>query len=779
MERNILNQTTRHQQPLATNTGALRLTIIDGTSPPIGVDLSTINKPTITIGRDGTGDINLLSDYVSRPHCQIRQENGQYIIEDLNSTNGLILNGYAITHHIIQDGDNIRIDDGEQTTKDGVLMSFSYHNTKSGWQTISLVNRMTTTIGRTPGNDIILDHIGVSKSHAKITAKANKYYLQDLNSTNGTMINGKKVEGKVQLQEKDIIIITNSQLIFSNGQLLYCCFNKGFGIQVHNIIKKVKDSDNRKQLKTICNNVSLDIKPCEMVAVVGGSGDGKSTIMNCISGYDRATSGNIYVNGIDLYQNYDALKSIIGYVPQQDIVFDNLTVQDMLTYTAKLRLTADTSESEIQGAVANAIATVELTGHENKLIKQLSGGQKKRASIAVELLSDPSLFFLDEPASGLDPGTEQNLMQTLKLMAASGKTIIFVTHSTLNLQLCDKIIFMGRGGNLCFSGTYQEALAFFNVSDLSNIYNLIKENPQYYKDMYLRGQNNISAPARSHSNQKPAPQNAILPQTIVLLKRHLRILFNDRKRLGLILLQAPILIFFVWVVEDGNQFEQLDVTRNLLFVLSCAAFWIGMFNSLQEICEERIILKREYMAGLRLDAYILSKLLKMAIICAVLSVILTTAFALLVGLPSQGVAFNPYVEFLITTFFTSLSAAAMGLFVSSVSKNADKATSYVPFLLMPQIIFSGIVFRMEGVAEIFSWLTICRFSVAGYGTTSNLNSLPTRLQQAGFDIPREAENFFTYTGSNFAFNIAVLCLFVVVFSVLARLALQKIGSEKD
>ncbi|MCL2361836.1 MAG: FHA domain-containing protein [Defluviitaleaceae bacterium] len=779
MEQQFFNQTTRHQQPIIVNTGALHLTIIDGTSSPIEIDLSTITKNTVTIGRGDSTDIKLQSPYASRRHCQIRKENGQYIIEDTDSVNGLILNGYAITHHVIQDGDNIRIDDGRETTQSGVLLSFTRHNTKNGWQTISLVNRMTTTIGRDPSSDVVLDHIGVSKSHAKITAKANKYYLQDNNSTNGIMINGKKVDGKVQLREKDIIIITNSQLIFSNGQLSYCCFNRGFGIQAHNIVKKVKDSENRKQLKTICNNVSLDINPCEMVAIVGGSGAGKSTIMNCISGYDRATSGSTYVNGIDLYQNYDALKNIIGYVPQQDIVFDNLTVQDMLTYAAKLRLPTDTTERERQSAVANVITTVELTGHENKLIKQLSGGQKKRTSIAVELLSNPTLFFLDEPASGLDPGTEQNLMQTLKLMAASGKTIIFVTHSTLNLQLCDKIIFMGPGGYLCFCGTYQEALRFFNVDDLVYVYNLIKDNPQYYRDMFIRGQKAVSPPAGNNSYQKPTAQSSLLPQTIVLLRRHMRILLNDRKRLGLILLQAPILIFFVWVVEDGNQFEQLDVTRNLLFVLSCAAFWIGMFNSLQEICEERIILKREYMAGLRLDAYILSKLLKMAIICAVLSVILTTAFALLVGLPSQGVVFSPYAEFLITTFFTSLSAAAMGLFVSSVSKNADKATSYVPFLLMPQIIFSGIVFRMEGAAEIFSWLTICRFSVAGYGTTSNLNSLPTRLQQAGFDIPREAENFFSYTSSNFAFNIAILCLFVVVFSVLARLALQKIGNEKD
>ena len=336
---------------------------------------------------------------------------------------------------------------------------------------------------------------------------------------------------------------------------------------------------------------------------------------------------------------------------------------------------------------------------------------------------------------------------------------------------------MGPGGNLCFCGTYEEALQFFDVDDLVNVYNLIKDRPQYYRDMYLQRQKVLDKPTEHASTPKVTAKKALIPQTTVLFSRHLRILLNDRKRLGLILLQAPILIFFIWVVEDGYQFQQLDVTRNLLFVLSCAAFWIGMFNSLQEICEERVILKREHMAGLRLDAYILSKLLKMAIICAVLSVILTTAFTVLVGLPSSGVIFGAYTEFLITTFFTSLSAAAMGLFVSSIAKNADKATSYVPFLLMPQIIFSGIIFRMEGVAEIFSWLTICRFSVAGYGTTSNLNDLPTRLQQEGFNIPREAESFFTYTASNFAFNIAVLCLFIVVFSALARFALHGIETE--
>jgi len=776
MNQDIFNQTTHYKQTVeGHSTSSIRITIFDGTAEPVEFNLTGFGKAVITFGRDESNDIRLRSDYVSRRHGQIRLVNGLYMIEDLNSQNGLIFNGESIHSRIVKDGDSIRIDDGVETTLSGVLMVFSRQDDESDWKTFSLINHMETTIGRDSSCDIVLDHVSVSKVHAKIIARGNLYYLVDNGSTNGVVVNGKKVGGKIQLQEKDVILITNSKLIFGSGKVSYCCFKKGISVDALNIIKKVD-----KNRKIICNDLSLGIKPCELVAIVGGSGAGKSTVMNCISGYSLPTAGSVAVNGVDLYENYDALKNIIGYVPQQDIVFDNLTVEAMLGYAAELRLPKDFTEKERHEVVARVINSVELTAHKEKLIKNLSGGQKKRASIAVELLSDPNLFFLDEPASGLDPGTERNLMKTLRAMAASGKTVVFVTHSTLNLHLCDKIIFMGAGGNLCFCGTYEEALRFFAVDDVVDVYNLITNDPQIYKDRYLKEQKqNAKSVGQKSSMQKQTTGHSWLQQVAVLCKRHIHIMRNDRIRLMLIMLQAPLLAALIALVADGQQFEQFEITRSLLFALSCSAFWIGILNSIQEVCKERNILKREYMTGLRLDSYIVSKMLVMGLVCAIQSFMLTSVFALLVGLPSQGVVFGAYSELLLTTFLTALAASAMGIFVSSLFKSADRAMTVAPLLLMPQLLFSGMIFRLEGASEVISWITVCRFSVGAYGTTANLNSLPTRLEQQGIQIAHEVESYFTFTGANYAFSLLMLCLFIVVFSAFAGYVLRNIKKEMN
>ena len=778
MGQDVFDQTTRYNQAAGYGfSGSVRLTLFDGEAEPVEIDLSGFGKAIISFGREETNDIQLSSRYASRKHGQIRLTDTQCIIEDLSSRNGLIFNGESIQSRIIEDGDSIRIDDGVETTADGVLMAFSRYDGESDWKTFNLTGCAEATIGRDSSCNIVLEHVGVSKLHAKIIAKDSLYYLVDNNSTNGIVVNGKKAApGKTLLHEKDVILITNSKLIFGGGKVSYCCFKKGIRIDAHNLVKKVD-----KNRKIICNDVSLSIKPCELVAIVGGSGAGKSTVMNCISGYSLPTAGGVTVNGVDLYESYDALKNIIGYVPQQDIVYDNLTVEAMLGYAAELRLPKDFTDKERQEVVAGAIGSVELTAHKEKLIKNLSGGQKKRASIAVELLSGPNLFFLDEPASGLDPGTERNLMKTLKAMAASGKTVIFVTHSTLNLHLCDKIIFMGAGGTLCFCGTYEESLCFFGVDDMVDVYNLIVDKPQIYRDRYLKEQNSSDAakPAggKSPSMPKQSAGHGLVRQVAVLCRRHLHIMRGDRIRMMLIMLQAPLLAALIALVADGQQFEQFEITRSLLFALSCSAFWIGILNSIQEVCKERNVLKREYMTGLRLDSYIVSKMLVMGLVCAIQSFMLTSVFAILVGLPNEGVVLGAYSEILLTTFLTALAASAMGIFVSSLFKNADRAMTVAPLLLMPQLLFSGMIFRLEGVSEIISWITVCRFSVGAYGTTANLNSLPTRLQQQGLQVVREAEAYFTFTGANLAASLLVLCLFVVVFSALAGYALR--GIKKD
>ena len=239
--------------------------------------------------------------------------------------------------------------------------------------------------------------------------------------------------------------------------------------------------------RRILNDISLTIAPGELVAIIGASGAGKTTFMNAISGFERATSGNVYINGSDLYENYDIHKTQIGYVPQNDIVHNNLTIENMLEYTARLRLPRDISREEIDYQINSVIDIMGLNEHREKLIRKLSGGQKKRAIIAAELISDPAILFMDEPTSGLDPESDMNLIKYLKKLASTeGKTIILITHTLQNIHAFDKIIFLGYGGYLTFFGTLNESLEFFEVDNLVDVYEKISKEPQVYVRKYAQ-----------------------------------------------------------------------------------------------------------------------------------------------------------------------------------------------------------------------------------------------------------------------------------------------------
>ena len=759
-------------------TRSLLVTVFDGPAQPKAIRLDGFGKTNITFGRNDTNDIKLSSALVSREHGRFSFKNGQWYIEDKAlygdrpSENGLIYNNTAITSRALCDGDLIRIDDGIETIAEGVLFVFSSAESQSRWETIPLDGGREITIGRDASCGIVLPHISVSKWHARIVNENGRYYIIDNSSTNGVIVNNKPLSGKQLLHEKDVIVITNSKLIFTSSAIHYCCYKSGITVDTENVV--ITRGKGRKRFVT-GNNVSLNIMPGELVAIIGGSGAGKSTILNCMCGYLKPTSGEVFINGTELYKNFNSLKQVIGYVPQSDIVYDNLTLHDMLSYTAKLRLPKDASENERESAIERAISLVELTEKKNSYIKALSGGQRKRASIAVELLSDPNLLFLDEPASGLDPGTERNLMCSLRSMADSGKTVILVTHSTLQLKLCDKIVFMGKGGNLCFFGSYDDALDFFEVSDVVDVYNMITDHAMEWRKRYDETKSSAKEVRRSESDS-PSKGNAKSRfQLPVLCARYLKLVINDRQRFLLLLMQAPILALLISLVADGKQFKQFEMTQSLLFALSCSAFWVGMLNAIQEVCKERNIMKREYMTGLSLTAYIVSKMLVLGLMCFVQSLMIVGVFTLMVGLPKEGLMMHPFIELLITTFLSAVASSAMGLFVSSLFTNADRAMTVAPILLMPQILFSGLIFKLEGVTESISWLAVCRWSMEGYGTTANLNTLELKLQQEGIMIPHEANDFFEFTKGHMMKDWLILAAFVVGFLILARIVLSKIG----
>ena len=211
------------------------------------------------------------------------------------------------------------------------------------------------------------------------------------------------------------------------------------------------------------------------MALVGGSGAGKSTLMKTLLGIEPTTSGTVFLNGDDLRRNFDLYRTQIGYVPQDDIVHADLTVEEVLTYACQLRLPPDTNISTV---VDHTLEQIKLEHVRHTFIRDLSGGQRKRVSIGVELLADPKLFFLDEPTSGLDPGLDKEMMKLLRELADQGRTIILVTHATANLEVCNRIAFMGRGGRLCCLWLIsQEALDFFEMPAVDF---------KYFADIYLK-----------------------------------------------------------------------------------------------------------------------------------------------------------------------------------------------------------------------------------------------------------------------------------------------------
>lgn len=349
-----------------------------------------------------------------------------------------------------------------------VVIVLTQSDERSIWKRIPL-SGADITIGRDPRNSIVMESMGFSRKHALIRPCQDGYMIFDNQSMNGVYVNGRRIQGSELVQQTDIVQIGGALFFLIGGCLVYQSASNGVSLQLQDINKIVGRGSGRKK---ILNRVSCEIGSNEFVAIIGGSGAGKTTVMNAMSGFDSRIEGKVFCNGIDLRQNFSALKNMIGFVPQQDIIYENLKLRRMLEYTAKMKMPSDVSPKERKERIQKVLDMVGLREHAETYIRKLSGGQKKRASIAVELLADPGLFFLDEPTSGLDPDTEQSLMNTLaELSKSEGKTIIMVTHTTQSIHLCDKVIFMGPGGKICYCGSPQGIYSYFQKKELVDVYN--------------------------------------------------------------------------------------------------------------------------------------------------------------------------------------------------------------------------------------------------------------------------------------------------------------------
>lgn len=760
------------------------LTIIDTENHLREIILDDFGKEFLHIGRNHC-DITISDKIISNLHGTFWLGENQIKYLDENSSNGTFwenggrrrllsgLDGYVQ----IFDKTILRIGNIHDPGK-MVLLLFQTAPEAVKWNVFKL-EQDEVKIGRSTENDIVLSHPAVSRHHCRIQRNhQGKICLYDCSSANGVMINGKHVSEPTMLQDKDVIQILDFALLYSSECIYYRSVTEGISLRACSVTKNVGRG---KKKKKILDNVSCEISPNEFVAIIGGSGAGKTTLMNAISGFEKDFKGNVYCNGIDLIEQFDNLKSVIGFVPQQDIIYENLTLRRMLYYTARLKMPADVRKEEINKRIDEVLEMVELTEHQNTYNRKLSGGQKKRASIAVELLADPKLFFLDEPTSGLDPGIEKNLMLTLNRLAKQqNKTVIMVTHTTQNLHLCDKVIFMGPGGRLCFCGNVNSAKHFFNTDDLVNIYNMISEAPEYWQKRFKERYASDSEQQSVNSRKKILLQRkeSFWRQLCILTGRYAELMLNDKARLLVLILQPFLIAVLLKIVSDENVFEIYESTKSILFALSCSGIWIGLFNSIQEICKERVILKREYMANLKLPCYLMSKFVIQALLGLVQAIILTMVFLRLSGVSREGIFLEHFeAEILLTVWLTILASTAMGFIVSSIVKTGDKAMAIAPFLLIIQLLFSGILFKLEGSGRMISFCTISRWSVESLGSIAKLNRLDLEMQTNFPMLEHEAEEFFKASQGHLLQTWGILLLMTVFLMTVSLVMLRNVSRD--
>lgn len=528
----------------------------------------------------------------------------------------------------------------------------------------------------------------------------------------------------------------------------------------------------------VLQDVSLSLSPGEVVAIVGGSGAGKTTLLEALAGIAPADRGRVLFDGVDLYANRDAFRSVLGYVPQDDIIHLDLPLERTVRYAARLRLPVDTPAEEMDQRVKAALRDLNLSQRSTTAVGALSGGQRKRASIAVEMLTDPRVFFLDEPTSGLDPATGAELLETLRRLADRGASVIFTTHAMEDLARCDRVVFLASGGRLAFIGTVDEALAHFGVSSVADVYRHLGPGgdlrPVAPAGERVRGVASPPAPGPSAAERHrrlPGP----LRQWLVLTQRTFESLARNRLTLAILLgSPAMVVVMFAILFNAGAfDFANPDPTSILMIIfwITFGAFFFGLTYGLLQIVTERAILRREYLVGLRLSSYLLSKLAVLLPFLVIVNLMMLAVLRALDRLPGADLAV--YASICLTLTLDALAALTLGLLASAAVANPAQATLVLPMLCFPAVLFSGAILPVHVMADVGSAISTVvpvRYAFEAVGTDLDVRRLlaeggsplgPPLVETYGAAGTQTTETYWLY-----------LAIFSVVFLIGAWLVLR-------
>ncbi|MGV9994618.1 FHA domain-containing protein [Streptomyces sp. NPDC003374] len=802
---------------------------------------------TYTLGRDPQGDIVFDDARVSWRHATVSFNGRSWVIDDHGSTNGTFVQGQRIHSTEIGPGSAVHLGnaaDGPRLTLSGTPAAvatpqvqpqqpYAAQGAGPGWPQQAgqpqgapqggrqqpppipqqqgpgagagappvYGDRSPTTfhqfslgrvmrIGRALENDLVVSDLQVSRNHAEFHATPDgRFEIRDLGSHNGTYVNGQPIPkgGSATLGPTDIVGVGHSTFRIVGDRLEEFVDTGEVSFSARHLTVTV---DGGKQ---ILKDVSFGVPEKSLIAVIGPSGSGKSTLLKALTGYRPADQGEVLYDNRNLYKQFAELRQRIGLVPQDDILHKELSVKKALKYAAKLRFPADTTAAERDARIDEVLRELKLDPHKEKKVTSLSGGQRKRVSVALELLTKPSLIFLDEPTSGLDPGMDRDVMTLLRGLADDGRTVLVVTHSVAELALCDKLLVMAPGGAVAYFGPPEEALNFFGYDSWADVFSAFENYRDYdwsgrwkgsqHYQMYAADIDAVAA----QSVHMPPPQ-AIRPpkpqgwgsQLLTLMRRYVAVIASDKGFLALTVILPAVLGAVSLLIDSGkgllvnpvNPRTGIPVPNGtattVLLILAVGACFAGAANSVRELIKERVIYERERATGLSRSAYLMSKVIVLGAI--------TVLQGLMVGLigfssreiPDEGVILGnaTLFELCVPVMALGFTSMMVGLVISSLVKTAEKTMPLLVMFAIIQVVFTGCLFTLNGTVGVnqFSYLMPSRWAVAAAGATLDFNKIAPNT-----DDPGKTDALWNHTATAWTVDmIALVVLGVVCGFLVAR-----------
>jgi ABC-type multidrug transport system ATPase subunit/ABC-type transport system involved in multi-copper enzyme maturation permease subunit len=756
---------------------------------------STVINPgkPFVIGRDKAADIQVLGSKVSRTHLRLEFNGENWRAIDLDSSNGTFYEGKPFDELEIFDeisiflggdtGQEIRVHPlqlakkqnkeiprklqtakGDQTL---VASSLEGYFEKNDDLTSRIRLQQRIRIGRDASNDWHIDDLTVSRFHAEIVQNdKGGFDLVDLRSANGTFINGILVKRR-EIEIGDLISIGGVTRRFTSDGLESPIGVEGIDIVAKELHFSIGDRE-------LLRDINFHLGPRSLTAIVGPSGAGKSTLLNAITGRTSPTQGQILIGGRDLHKEYGDLSQRIGLVPQADILHTRLTVRQALNYGAALRFPSETSKHEREERVEEVMEKLELTPRADLRIDKLSGGQRKRASIGLELLTKPSILVLDEPTSGLDPGLDAHVMETLRNLADDGQTVVLVTHSVDNLNFCDNVILLASGGRIAYAGPSSTVFTALGKNNWAEVFRMLS-SPEALL-LSIKKRSGVISPTTELPQEKVKKQSWVR-QLLTLSSRYLRVIASDRYYLAL-LASIPILIGLICYATAGELglgpglpgkkgIFVNPIARSSLMILILGTVFIGLSTAIQEIIKEDPFRLREKSVGIRSGTYLMSKVLVLGIVTTLQSIIFTSIVLFNRPVPESGLQLgNGFIEILLLTVLLGFGSMCLGLLISSILTSTEQAMPILVGLTMGQVVLSGALpGKNEGFIALISPLVPSYWSMNSLAATVDLVKIsiisdPDLLLRWEHSLSTVTKGSFAVAGMSITFLIA--CFVVLV-----------------